>query len=298
MTIKKTQEQIGVEAFKAMIKRMISDAETRVERHARERILKNIRPLYLMNSIENYSPLGTGVLVRVDERFYLCSAAHVFDDFDSAASNSPCELVTFGQTKTVILSEKVIRTAKAPDDPEREKDLVDIGFMELRVANIKQIGRDRFLSLEDMDFEDGGSYTSLYSALGYPATRNKVEWKAVHSGQTITPSPIVYSCQNSPPEHFAKYRLSKDQNLMVRFQKKKSTTSEGRRIHAPDAHAMSGGGLWRYRKYSLLHPLNDGPVDLKLVGIIIEWRKNPEGFIVTCASYLRDLLMGESSQSS
>jgi hypothetical protein len=125
--------------------------------------------------------------------------------------------------------------------------------------------------------------------LGYPETRNKLKWRRPED--KITPSPIVYSLQKSPPEHFQKYQLDKEQNLLVHFQKKRSKSDKGLRIQAPDPHGMSGGGLWRYRRYDVSGTA-DGPApDFKLVGVLIEWRKNPEGLLVTRASQLRQFLV-------
>jgi hypothetical protein len=283
--------KVSQEGFTAMVKRMIFDAENRVKGQVKQNILKHIRPLYIMKPSEVFSLLGTGILFRVGKNYFLCSAAHVFDDFDSAKElcDGKCKMATFGQGATVILRESTVRTPKAADDPKRKKDLIDLGLMKLEPSNVEQIGRDRFLTLDQLDFQDAGSYMSLYCALGYPETRNKLKWR--RPGDEITPSPLVYSLQKSPPEQFQKYQLAKKQNLLVHFQKKHSKSNEGLRIQAPDPHGMSGGGLWRYRRYNVLGTADDPAPDFKLVGVLIEWRKNPEGLLVTRTSQLRQFLV-------
>lgn len=274
-----------------MVARMIFDAEKCVESQTRQQILKYVRPLYIMRPGEVYSPLGTGVLFHVGENYFLCSAAHVFDDFDLVQEDcgEGCELVTFGQGQTVILDDLGFRTPKGANDPKREKDLIDLAVMKLGSTNVQQIGPDRFLSLSQLDFEDAGSYSSLYCALAYPASKNKLEWRK--SSDVITPSPLVYSLQKSSPEHFKKHELNSEQNLLFKFQRKRSKSTKGLRVFAPDPHGMSGGGLWRYRKYDILNAVDSQPPDFKLVGILIEWRIAPEGFLVTRVSKLRSFLL-------
>jgi hypothetical protein len=241
--------------------------------------------------MEDYSLLGSGVLLWTGKRHLLCTAAHVLDDYDSEKSSKPVELTTFGQGSTVVLASKDFRSPALPNDPTRRKDRVDVAWMELTKAQVSQIGEDRFLSIADVDFTEIGSERTLYSALGYPGTRNKILGRTARSGEMIVPSPIAYSALLSPTDHYKKYRLNPTKNFLVGFSKKKTTNSKGVRIHAPNAHGLSGGGLWRYRRYSTSGASFDEPVDLKLVGIIIEWKRDPEGLIVTHASCLRDLLI-------
>lgn len=294
---KPTERIVAIQkGSKAMFNRMIDDAQNRMASFVRGRILKHVRPLFIKKGEDNFTALGTGVLIREGNNYFLASAAHVFDDFAVEKQKcEPYELATFGQGQTVILNEKPICTPRAPDDPGRKRDHIDLGVLKLSAENVAQIGKDRFIGPDHLDSSDRGSYRSLYCALAYPAKWNNASVPAGPNSEPIKPSPLVYGLNKSDPKDYVAHTLSDEENIFVRFQKKRSTDSSGNRIIAPDPYGMSGGGLWHFRCYDPIGAV-DGPIpDFRLVGILIEWKKSPEGLLVTRIGKLLALIASEFS---
>jgi hypothetical protein len=235
-------------------------------------LIKHHRLIYTVGPDEKLSSMGSGVLLRTENHFFLITAAHVLDE-NQASGQTFQDLVTYGSNKLLILKGDSFRST-VPPGKTRDDDKIDIGFIKLEQHMVDQIGTDRFWPSSDVDLDDVGQPGFLYGALGYPAEMNRLT--EVDSIKPINPTPFNYTTEFRPPNVYKKFKASTDTHVLLTASNKKSRLPGGRKGKIPDLRGMSGGGIWR------LLGRHNLPIERpKLLAIIIESHANkPYGGIL------------------
>ena len=242
------------------IKREIEEAAPAVART----LLKHHRLLYEVGQNQHLVPLATGLLLRVERRHFLITAAHVLD----ANNEHPtCDLATHGRDglgEAVILHGESFRTV-TPEGRTRLDDRLDVGFIALDAAVVEQIGEDRFMGPELMDLNDAGCMPALYGALGYPEELNLTITPT--EARPVTKVPFLYTSVFDAPEEYQRIGVSPNTHLLMHASNKKTRAAGDIKMKLPDLHGMSGGGCWRLTEYGR------NPTAPRLLAMTIEWRR-------------------------
>ncbi|MDD5261705.1 MAG: hypothetical protein PHD76_07630 [Methylacidiphilales bacterium] len=208
---------------------------------------------------------ATATRIKVDDHYFLVTAAHVLDDNDDGNT-----LYIQGHVsgKLEELVGDSFRSSKVIGS--RKQDHTDIGVVKINGTLLDNIGRDYFMSVEMLDPNDTGTSGGIYLAMGFPASKNRLTYNA---GGKIKCRGMLYTANILPKEKIDQLKLGNSAHLLIGFDKKNTHTKDGVRIVPPDPTGLSGGPLWRYSPY------DDSPVKSRCVGIMIEWRQEVKGLL-------------------
>lgn len=232
-------------------------------------LIKYHRLIYSVSEDQRLDPLGTGVLLRVDNSFFLVTAAHVLDE-NTHETTQYRDLATYGKREAVILNGGSFRTS-VPRGKTRREDRIDVGFILLESEAVAQIGEDRFWPIAQIDLNDTGTRSALYGAFGYPASLNCTI--DPNYQDVVNPRPFTYTALLRPTKAYKSLGVGIETHLLLAVSQNKTRRSDGIKAKLPDLHGMSGGGLWRY----LGDELGTSVSAPCLLGILIEWHKCQEG---------------------
>lgn len=190
--------------------------------------------------------VGSAVLLAVQDRRLLLTAAHVLDELEQRSLYLGRSERPFGPGVTRWV------TPRKNDDPRRRSDLFDFGFAELAGDELEDA------SLAGSFLEIGGVATAISdepstcAALGFPQSWNR--WRA-QKKRPFLPDLTSWAereLADGEYERFAEqlrkkrgedFRFSRATHLAVRFDPK-NAAEDGERLTPPQLQGMSGGGIW------------------------------------------------------
>jgi hypothetical protein len=236
-------------------------------------IIRSLLPVF---TYENERPqsLGTCVLVRIEGRSFVLTAAHVIAE--AQMSRRRFAVAIGGKLVTLHHDAFVSR----PEDPS------DIGLIPLRDRDatlFSSIG-GVFLDEEMIDeTEEGDGLDVLnmlehtYFAVGFPASKS-YSWVRQREGKIRVKSHTT--CATLAPTRSYPEGLSQDKHILLDYDRREIVV-EGRSVTPPTTLGMSGGGIFRFRRRQL--------DTIRLVGILIEYHKDANVMAGTRASVAMDL---------
>lgn len=240
----------------AYLEKRFGDAQVEVHRRAQqttEIIERYATPVFTVRPDSRLDFEGSGLLVHLEGRHYLVTAAHVLD---------ACELgciIRGAEGAGQDLSGPRIVTAR-PVGKTRDDDVFDIGFVRLTSSETAEIGAGCFLDLDRR--VDGVTAESLETvvAVGFAASDQAVCRNEVRTKLTMF--------LTGSESHHA-YRLAKADprsHLLVRYRRKQIVFNGQYHGSAPSLKGLSGGGLWQVSLTGEINP-SEPPA---LAAIIIE----------------------------
>lgn len=229
--------------------------------HAQNHFFPSVRPIYWTAPAGIAEAVGSSLLLQVDGRRYLVTAAHVLDfNKDSTlyvAGNNALEKIT-----------GVAGVTKAPASG-RSDDKYDFAFMELPKDFIERLGVDFFIDANEVAQNRGAPDGRCFMALGYPASRNKAKPISV-TGTHVRAKAWAYSATtHTDTKVFDAIGVSPETHLLLKFGKK-SKVFTGETTSSINPQGASGGilaDLGRVDPQSLA-PLTQ--LTPRLAGILIE----------------------------
>ena len=246
-----------------MAEYMVQNIAAQSEIESRK-LLKFISAIYRVDNVDNPEQFGTGVLLVIHDHYFLVTAAHVLDDNTGSTLYIPgnqsgkLEMLTGGSFRSVA------------DGGNRDNDRTDVGVVALKSDLVDKIGCDSFLPVSMTDVDDIGKAGEIYIAMGYPATKNT---KVNLVEKTFKRHVISCTANILPGKDLEKIGVSSASHLLLGFDKKHVKNTQGKDMTAPDPYGISGGPLWRFDIYTKQNPAS------RLVGILIEWRKEVKGML-------------------
>lgn len=221
-------------------------------------------------TFENNIPKGhgTGVLVKIDNTYFILTAAHVIDKHEEEL------YIRYEQNKhTKIEFELIINKS---DTPNRENDQTDIAILKLTDRTTKKInGFYDFLDKSEIGINHKLKDFPLYLAYGYPASMTTVKYKK----NIISSNPTYFNTMPSEIEMYNKLKCNINKNIIIHYNKTNlvniHTEQKGT---GPDVYGMSGCGLWYVPAQDFSQ---NKKIKKELIAILIEWPTKDKNYIIS-----------------
>jgi hypothetical protein len=221
---------------------------------------KHVIPIFIPDDKGNPRILGSGVLLAIQERHFLVSAAHVFDE------NEMNSTLYYPQGESLAILQGQVHKTQCDC---RENDKVDIGFMELDSNSVENMPEPlEFLSKDDLSLDDKPASGKLYVASGFPYTTNKGIAYKDRAALTLRPTMLCHTTTPADSKTCAemeKHGFACDKNIFLKYDRKNTADKNHEKKMAPSPTGVSGGGLW------LSIDMPNKKYKKKLVGIGIEF---------------------------
>lgn len=240
----------------AHLDKRFGDAQHEVHRRAQQTtctVERHVTPVFTYRPDGSFDFEGSGLLARLDARYYLVTAAHVLDACDQGCVVRAAEATGQELAGTRIVTGR-------PAGTTRDDDVFDIGFVRLSDPEVAGIGADNFLDLAYTVDGPPAEPAEAMIALGFAARDQSVEGGTVRTKLTMF---------MTGPESAHAYRLAKTDprsHLLVRYQRKEMVFNGQHHGSAPSLKGMSGGGIWQVSLRSETQP-DESPA---LAAMIIE----------------------------
>jgi len=219
----------------AYLDKRFGDAQAEVYRRAQQTtsiVERHVTPVFTYRPDGSLDFEGSGLLARLDARYYVVTAAHVLDACEHGCVVRGAEAT--GQelpgTRTVT-GRPAVKT--------RDDDVFDIGFVRLSGSEVAGIGADNFLDLTHTVDGPPAEPVEAMIALGFAVRDQAVEGGAVRTKLTMF---------MTGPESAHAYRLARTDSrshLLVRYRRNEMVFNGQHHGSAPSLKGMSGGGLWQ-----------------------------------------------------
>ncbi|MCA1807211.1 MAG: trypsin-like peptidase domain-containing protein [Actinobacteria bacterium] len=210
-------------------------------------------------------PVGSGVLIEVEQHRFLLTAAHVLDN---ASKDSPVYAIVLTEFVTLGFRWRTRATERT-----QGKDRGDLAIIPLGKKAADAWSECRALKLEDFDPSLNPMDivpTTGFLAIGFPNTKQP---KILKKGG-YAPAVHHFLSNAELSEDHRNLGLISDLHIAIGYDPRGFTSSRGRN-ELPKPVGMSGGGLWR-----IPFALGVGQPEPKLVGILNEYHKSPNHVIV------------------
>lgn len=221
-----------------------------------------------------YQGAGSGLLLTVDGRFFMITAAHVI------AEHYEDIFIILGDMKQQLGGR--LFTTPLPDSGNRTDDKLDIGIMELLDGNlIVSIQKDySFLILSDLDIDHKAS--GPYLSVGYPAAKTKS-----YKGKLET-SPYPVQADLRKDFDYKKVGFNHLTHIALKFEGGVISATNLVPHKTPTMNGISGSGVWHNGNYLTGNPVTQK----KLIGIVIEESasNNRTVMIVTRIAVISEML--------
>lgn len=268
---------------------IISERTNQCSEVLAKKYLRSVRAVY--GSTENGKPvhIGSCVAVKIKEERYLITAAHVIDH------NEITSLYVSGE-KHLVLIESTAHLTVAPQG-DRDEDVIDFAVLHLSDDMMVKIGNIEYISEKDILLRDLKQSEKCCLALGYPNSKNKINPKY---GNNVKETPFVYTSNlKHDDELFKKTGSIKGQHYLLDYCKKHSKDEARNIVNSISPKGVSGGGLFYIEGMDKPESyVPEAPCVGKLVGILIEFRKEHKVLIYTRLSTILGALTNQITRTS
>ena len=217
--------------------------------------------------------VGSGVLFEVADQGFLLTAAHIAD-YTTAGGDVLALGPAVGHGRPVpLLGSRVVASPLAVGQP-RDDDPVDIAVLDLSVdARAAIRGRCAFARTHDTSRSPELRPDDVLAVLGFPLSLADDAAGGSGTYEYRASLPVTPAMQPVPTRLRRRFG---SQALFVRYSTRRMLSNTGV-YGAPEAHGLSGGGLWRLRRSRLSDSWTED--EIELVGLVMEWRRR-EGCLV------------------
>lgn len=210
---------------------------------------------------------ATGVLLRILDRHFILTAAHVFDGWSTPSVPIHITDGVKGNELFPVGDVMLRRSPTSHPDNRLVDDPYDACVCEISLGAAERIvagGRMRFLELDELDPWGQEDLRSWYTVFGFPGELNKTEpVPGVLGSNACAYASFIYGGErgNIP-------LTDKDHGVAILLDYGPTTTRDDadQAILPPPPYGMSGGGIWRVAASGKETDAWTSK-DLKLVGI-------------------------------
>ena len=217
-------------------------------------------------------PIGTGILLEVDDKVFLLSATHVFTD---------------NQETTIYYPAKTGFSMLRGERVGGSRDKEDVCWMLLSGEIVADISSNfKPVPVGMVDMNDVTKKGDLYMLTGFPEELLRIDLekrKFNHRIHTYTAMPV-------DKRIYRKCGAKMISHIVIKHSKKKAKRSSGKKVKSTDLHCMSGGAVWKF-----LGPENSikGVPAVRLVGVTIEKHDIWGAAVVTRINYVIESIRSE-----
>jgi hypothetical protein len=195
----------------------------------------SVRPIYGSDDGILTTPIGSCLLLIVDEVKYVATAAHIVDEITTHSLHVAGPV---GGQLVQIVGE--INSTRAPPGGRR-KDRWDFAFWPIPPEADAALGTVRYLDANDASHNRVPTANRLYLAMGYPVSRNKKGVnKALRKIKTVVRKYSGKVLQL--PALAAELGISGDDHFFLQFEKR-SQDASGARVTTFNPVGLSGGAF-------------------------------------------------------
>lgn len=191
-------------------------------------------PVFRCGESSNPDHEGTGLLVAIDSKRYLVSAAHVFDQMENGVF-----LLLRGREDLPLTNTPIV--TEAPHGNGRASDTLDLGFVRLTADEVAALPSESFLALPHQVPQHSDTPKIGYVLYGFRVRDQALDHKR-RVYQTKGTRALLQACDESA---YKKVGVSPGTHLLLEYDERKirDSTSQG----APGSpKGMSGGGAWAF----------------------------------------------------
>lgn len=223
-------------------------------------------PLFAVDSRDRPDLFASSVLLKIDDKLLLLTAAHAIYEILQAGSS-----VHVGAKTISPLSSSFIKTSTNGRD---ELDLAGIVIAEEFRVEQSMLA----LPMKGIEHEDFLSQPHMRCIHGYPISKNKTAKRADESRKVFTKYGFTYAgASHNLDVDYARYKKDRQKHIAIKYQKR-SRNDSGEQVTPPHPKGISGGGMWSV-------PDSFNPQTVFLEGIAIEYHGNALAFAtrIECA---------------
>lgn len=232
------------------MKRPLPPEEETMKNALAERMAAFVHPVWVEDDQHNPQQVGSCALLKVGDRVFLLTAAHVLDE--NAATT--IFLVTSAGPATAQGTKHA--SVSPSGDLEHKDDPCDVAVLSLSAEAALRVSPLPSLCLDQCDVNATPMPSSLYFACGYPWTKNR---KVDTRRAKLPRRPFAYFTKTHPPATYESLGKTWGVHFVVDYNKR-HVIQQGRDITGPDLPGVSGGLLWCSK--GLSH---------RVVGVITGW---------------------------
>ncbi|TWB45814.1 hypothetical protein [Nitrospirillum pindoramense] len=234
---------------------------------ARAKFRDAIRPIYGINDKGDPDHIGSSILIFLDGKHYLLTAAHVIDHNQRTS-------LYLGADGFTELEFEVLMTSKPEDD--RTKDHNDFAIAELNHTYVSKLSTAKFITENEINFSDDASESRLYACIGFPNSKNKI---SRHKTTSIIPKIGLYSGIGKPTSILHNI-ANVDDHILVGHNSKRSRDGEsGKIVNSIGLSGFSGGAIIDIGPKTAAASSSDVTFGPKLTALLIE-KHDAEGVIL------------------
>lgn len=202
--------------------------------------------------INDISPIGTSVLLKYEDEFFLVTAKHVLQELENYDLYIPLknDFLKVGGKWDYLTS-------------ALEYDNIDVAILRLDEELIEPIlTKYKFIKKGVINVDYTENEDDYFIIMGFPIKRTN------RDGRSFTTDPFFFITSQIRLKKINKIFLNEEDNITVRYRRNDQSFMENDfKSQGPkDLRGISGCGLWHFRKEVNFN----GSINLSLVGIVIE----------------------------
>lgn len=233
----------------------LNEYENELLEKVSSKLVKSTCQIFI-NEQQRYISIGSGVLIRIQERSFLVTAAHVLNDNNIGQLHLR---VSNGFLALYSINKELKFTTDRLAD-------VDLSILEFNSQLYKQCD---FLELNDLDINHELNDSKNYFICGFPGT--KTNYNPYHKKYQVQPFTFLTEPYSKPKGEAG---LATDWSIFAKYPRKKlMKLPESTKTVGPEPYGISGCGIWCL-KNSIISE-GEEPL-LHLVGIMIEINSSQE----------------------
>lgn len=253
-----------------------ADVRRRV-RLAADTLENHVVPIFTIRKRGQIDFEGSGILGRLEGRYYLVTAAHVID-----ACEQGVFLPHFEGINTPLSNNAIV--TRMPATGRREDDKLDIGVIRLTDDEVSQIGTGAFFDLTHTLDGPPEEPVLMMLGLGFPARDQKIRRRQSMVETVITS--FLTGCAEWRGYQVA--RVDPRLHILLRYRRDQILYNDRYNGSSPSLKGMSGGGVWPVS----LRQDHDAANPPPLAAMIIEQpRKYGLSILATRAHVIRDFIL-------
>jgi hypothetical protein len=229
-------------------------------------------PILIRGKRGEAAPVGSGFIVKHQDRYFMISAAHVLEQLKSESLFYPTS-----HHGRQLINGKVCMTPWAGD---REKDPFDLSVValdEIDLPPYPAIGKQAV----DINLLAVNSTQTprIHSVIGFPASKTKFN----PTNNNTVAQGFCYSNVSLEAEAYARYELDSKIHIAMHLAPKQTVAASGTHRNFPNPQGMSGAAIWVANHESEL-PL------FTLAGVATKYRKKDRLLIGTSIALVLDMI--------
>ena len=224
-----------------------------------------VTPIIAVPNPPSAIPVGCGLFIKVNEKFYLISAGHLL-----TVEDRPNLVVPGNNNKMVLLNGSLITTF----ENQTSKNDIDFAILQFSDRQIKHIidGHFAFINPQNIIVNHKVEQNGNYIISGYPISGVK---KSAGKAE-FTPIPVKFLTHPTAENKYDKYDFNPEHFILVNYRRKLAPFNSTKKQITKNLTGISGSGLWYVPNWK--DAKNTVP-KFYLVGVMTENYKD-KGFLV------------------